>query len=140
PGAAATITVGTQPSNTVAGSTITPAVTVTVKDANNNVIPGDSVSVDKEGGDANATLSGTTSRTTDLSGVATFDDLSINKTGSDYKLDFADGAATATSDPFAITPGDADHVVFTTQPSSSYASGGTISVAATIQDAFGNAV
>ena len=76
------------PTNTAAGSAITPAVTVAVEDANGNVETGDNatkvtlaIGTNPGGG----TLTGG-SAVTVAAGVATFSGLSINKTGTGYTL------------------------------------------------------
>src|SRR5207244_12184280 len=62
-------------------------------------------------------LSGTTPVAA-VGGVATFFDLSINKTGSGYTLTAAaSGFAPVTSSAFDIAPGTATQLVFTVQPS-----------------------
>ncbi len=132
-----------QPTTIVAGSTITPAVTATVEDAGNNPVTTSTATVTvaittNPGG---GTLSGTLS-TTPSNGVVTFADLSINKTGTGYKLTLTStGLTSAVSSAFNVTPGAATQVAFTQQPS-----GGTAGTAwttqpkVTIQDAYGNTV
>jgi subtilase family serine protease len=133
-----------QPTSVAAGASIAPAVTVEVLDFNNNVVTTDNsdkitlaISANPGGG----TLSGTTSLTVS-SGIATFSGLSINKTGTGYTLQATSGALTAaTSSPFNVTPGKADHLGFSQQPSNTVA-GSAISPAVTVQvlDANGNLV
>ena len=54
-----------------------------------------------------STLSGTLTRTT-VGGIATFDDVYLNRTGTGYTLQAASGSLTAaTSNAFNITPGAA---------------------------------
>src|SRR5947207_10735058 len=56
------------------------------------------------------------------SGVATFSNLSINKTGTGYTLAASDGSLTGTtSSAFNITPATADHLAFGTQPTNTVA-------------------
>src|SRR5438094_832245 len=76
------------------------------------------------------TLTGTTPVTV-VSGVATFSDLSINKTGIGYTLKATKGALTQTSTAFNITPGAATQLVFTQQPTTTVA-GATITPAVTV--------
>ncbi|KKL20023.1 hypothetical protein LCGC14_2459610, partial [marine sediment metagenome] len=106
PGAANNLAYSQQPGNTVAGSAITPAVTVEVRDEWNNVRTSDnstSVAVAINNNPGSGTLSGTTPRTA-ASGVATFNDLSIDKSGDGYTLDATSGGlTTATSSGFNIT-------------------------------------
>jgi hypothetical protein len=77
-----------QPTNTAAGQTITPAVTVAVVDQYGNVVTSDnsdtvtlSIGTNPSGG----TLSGTLTVTV-VNGVATFSDLSIDLAGDGYNL------------------------------------------------------
>jgi hypothetical protein len=116
-GPAATLAFGTQPTNTVANATISPAVTVLVEDAGGNVVQSSSASVTLAIGTnpGGGTLSGT--KTVSVSGgVATFSDLSINNAGAGYTLSAASGSLTgATSGAFAISA-STQHLGFTTQP------------------------
>src|SRR5207237_957571 len=80
--------VAVEDANGGAGRTVTPSVTVQVEDANGNVETGDSTTTVTLAIGTNAgggTLSGTTTKTV-ASGVATFNNLSINKTGTGYTL------------------------------------------------------
>jgi hypothetical protein len=95
-----------QPTNTMAGQTISP-VMVAVVDQFGNVETGDnsdvitlSIGVNPGGG----TLSGTLTMT-DSAGVATFGDLSINQPGSGYTLhaSIGGGLPDIDSNPFTIT-------------------------------------
>ena len=76
-----------QPTNVVAGSSLTPAVTVTIEDAQGNVVTAanNSVSIAIGTNAGGGTLSGTTPVTA-TAGVATFSNLSINKVGAGYTL------------------------------------------------------
>src|SRR5205807_115516 len=70
-----------QPTNTAATATITPAITVQVIDAYGNNVASGGVSVSMAikplTGTAGAILSGTNPQSTNASGLATFNDLSI---------------------------------------------------------------
>jgi len=132
-----------QPTAIVAGSTITPAVTATVQDAGNNIVTSSNatVSVAISTNPGGGTLSGTLS-TTPSSGVVTFADLSIDKSGNGYKLTTSSpGLTSAVSGTFNVTVGAAAKVAFTQQPS-----GGAAGAAwatqpkVAIQDTFGNTV
>jgi len=143
PGAASQLVFGTQPSNTEAGSSITPAVTVQVEDANNNVVTTSAAAVAIAIGTnpAGGTLSGTTSVNA-VNGVATFNNLSINKTGTGYTLAASStGLTGVTSNAFNVTPGTASKVVFSQQPTNTQA-GSSITPAVTVQveDANNNVV
>src|SRR5207249_3520017 len=87
PGAATQLVFGTQPSTTVANRQISPAVKVRALDALGNLATSfaGNVSVALGSNPGGATLGGTTPVTA-VSGVATFFDLSLNKTGTAYTL------------------------------------------------------
>ncbi|HEY6224579.1 MAG TPA: DUF5916 domain-containing protein [Gemmatimonadales bacterium] len=96
-----------QPSATVAGATMTPAVQVSVQDAAGQTVTAFSGKVTIEitdgTGNEDAELSGTTSVDA-VAGVATFSTLAIDKTGDGYTLTATTGGATAgMSAPFAVT-------------------------------------
>jgi hypothetical protein len=84
-------------------------------------------------------LSGTTPVAA-VAGVATFNNLSIDRSGSGYRLDVSStGLASDTSDAISITGGAATQILFTVQPSNA-AAGATITppIRVTALDAFGN--
>jgi hypothetical protein len=143
PGPASQVVYTQQPTAVVAGSVISPAVVANVEDANGNTITSSSatvtiaISTNPGGG----TLSGTLSINA-TNGVATFADLSIDKSAVGYKLTASSaGLTSAISAAFNVTAGAAVQVAFTQQPN-----GGTGGVAwttqpkVTIQDALGNTV
>src|SRR5207237_239277 len=87
------------------------------------------------------TLSGTTTAAA-VAGVATFSNLSIDKSSPGYTLTAASGALTgASSVAFNVTPAAATKVAFAVQPASATA-GAAIApaVQVVVQDAFGNTV
>ena len=134
PGTATQLVFSTQPSNTAAGSSITPAVTVQVEDANNNVVTTSTAAVAMAIGTnpSGGTLSGTTSVNA-VNGIATFSNLSINRTGTGYALAASStGLTGATSNAFNITPGTASKLVFSQQPTNAQA-GSSITPAITMQ-------
>ena len=143
PGVAAKVVYAQQPTATVAGVAISPAVTVTVQDAGGNTVTSSAATVTIAIGTnpGAGTLSGTVSVNA-VSGVATFNTLSINKVGTGYTLTAAStGLTSATSTTFNITVAAAAQLAFTQQPG-----GGTGGVTwttqpkITVQDAFGNTV
>src|SRR5438094_7419534 len=81
-GSATQLVFGTEPTTTVAGHQITPAVKVRAVDALGNLVSGftGSVSIALGSNPGGATVSGTTPVAA-VGGVATFTDLSINRTG-----------------------------------------------------------
>src|SRR5262245_34172832 len=136
--AAATVTFEVQPSDVVAGATITPAVQVKVADAFGNGVAGESVSLALVG---TGVLTGGGATATDANGVATFSALSVDLAGS-KQLSATSGALTpATSASFAVSPAAPSTLAFDVQPSNVVA-GVTMSpgVQVRVQDAFGNGV
>jgi hypothetical protein len=132
-----------QPTNTVAGVAISPAVTVQILDAFENRVTTSTASIAMAIGTnpGGGTLSGTTPRNA-VAGLATFNDLSINKTGTGYTLAASStGLTSATSMAFNITPAAAHHLGFVQQPTNAVA-GVVISPAVTVEvlDAFNNRV
>jgi hypothetical protein len=104
--AAAQLVFGQQPTNTPAGSFITPAVTVQVLDAYKNLVGTDNtdqVTLAIGANPGSSTLSGTNPVTV-KGGVATFSNLSLNKPANGYTLVASSGKLTgATSNTFNIT-------------------------------------
>src|SRR5204862_1494346 len=95
---------GVPPINTPVGSAITPAVTVTARDASGNTVPSftgaTSLALGNAGG---ATLSGN-GPVNAVNGVATFANLTIDKVGTGYTLTATSSTLTqATSNSFNIT-------------------------------------
>ncbi|MFI5456840.1 MAG: hypothetical protein ACHRXM_15455 [Isosphaerales bacterium] len=141
PAAASKVVFGQQPASAAPGAAITPAVTVKVEDAFNNVVSSD-------GSTVTLTLSGgtfeggsSTAATATSSGVATFGNLKIDVPGS-YTLSAADGALTPTgaSNSFTIRPATASQLVIHTQPSSTATAGRAFGTQAVVyeEDQFGN--
>ena len=96
-----------QPTSTVAGAGLAPAVQVAVQDGLGNTVTSSTASVTVAIGanPGGGTLSGTASVAA-VSGVASFASLSINKSGNGYTLTAAStGLAGATSGGFNITAG-----------------------------------
>jgi hypothetical protein len=130
------------PTGTVAGMAITPAVTVQVEDSANNIVTGDNsdevtmaIGTNPGGG----TLSGTLTLTVH-NGVATFSDLSINKSGTGYTLTATTVGLTGDSSAkFDITPATADHLFLLQQPTNTIAGEAiTPAIEVEILDRFGN--
>jgi hypothetical protein len=128
------------PTDTLAGSTITPAVSVQVQDVFGNDVPDSGVPVSITLGSGVGILSGATSSLTDASGRATFHDMSLDRAGL-KTLTAAMGPFSAASGTFTIHPAAADHLVFI-QPPIDVVAGMTMSPAVTVQrrDAFDNDV
>ncbi|MHC9541815.1 MAG: SUMF1/EgtB/PvdO family nonheme iron enzyme [Vulcanimicrobiota bacterium] len=132
-----------QPVDGTAGVTFSPALQVEFQDALGNrvIAADDNIALDFDTNPGGSTLSGTLTRTA-VSGVATFDNLSLNKTGTGYKLKASvTGMSDVTSNAFNIVPAGPHHMVFSTEPSNTVAGASiTPSVKITIQDSFGNTV
>ena len=116
------------------------AVTVVARDATGKLVPGYNGSVTVAlVNPAGATLLGNATKLA-VDGVATFDDLRINRAGTNYRLQAtANGLTAATSAPFDITPGPAALLAFTQEPSSAIA--GVIiapQICVNARDGFGN--
>src|SRR5438445_351211 len=143
PGAASQLVFGTQPGTTVAGQQITPAVKLRALDALGNVATGFSgaITVALGSNPGGATLSGTL-LVAAVGGVASFGDLSLNRTAPGYTLTASGGGlGPVTSTAFDITPGTATRLAFTQQPTNTVA-GGAISPAVQLSalDPAGNLV
>ena len=128
-----------QPGTTVAGKTITPAVTVQLLDAHG--LPAlsatNAVTLALATNPGGSTLGGTVTVNA-VNGVATFATLTLNKTGSGYTLSAsAAGLTGATSAVFTITSGPPAQLAFQTQPGNTFA-GKTMIPAVTVQVQDGN--
>ncbi|OIR07181.1 hypothetical protein GALL_107700 [mine drainage metagenome] len=142
-GAAAKLVFVSQPSNTAAGSAISPAVTVAIQDNNGNTVTTNTSTVTLAIGNnpGGGSLSGTVSVAA-VAGVASFSTLAIDKAGTGYTLAASDGAlAGASSSAFNILAGAVTKLLFSIQPSNA-AGGAVISPPVTVQlnDAYGNVV
>lgn len=142
-GAATRLSISQQPTSTAAGSPITPAVTVSARDALGNLVKTftANVTVAIAVNPSTGILSGTKTVAA-VAGVATFANLSIDKAATGYRLSANSGALTPdTSSAFSVTAGVAAKLVITVQPSNALA-GATIAPAVQVsaQDALGNVV
>jgi adhesin/invasin len=132
-----------QPTDEVAGAPITPAVTVRAVNSGGQTVPGftGNVTIGIGTNPSGGTLSGTTTVAA-VNGIATFGNLSINRTGSGYTLAASSGTLTgATSASFAITPGppSAATTQITAAPTSIPANGTAQStITVQLRDALGN--
>ena len=144
-GTATKLAFSTQPATAGAGGAISPAVQVLVQDPQGNTVTGATNSITlaiaSGTGTSGATLGGTVTRAA-VSGVATFSNLNINKSGIGYRL-----AATATSltpvtsTLFDVSAGPATHLAFTVQPTDAVAGTPiTPAVQVSILDASNNVV
>jgi hypothetical protein len=129
-----------EPSDVVAGTAITPAITVRALDAQNNVDTSFTGSVTIAiGTNANGgTLMGT-AMVNAVAGVATFSDLSLDKAGTGYTLAASSGALTGvTSPPFDVAPGAA--AAYTANLSANVNAGEAVTLSLKAVDSFGNIV
>src|SRR6185369_11117894 len=126
-----------QPTDVVAGETISPAVTLRLKDDFGNNVPGSTVTMNASSGP----LVGTTTRITDANGVATFNNLSIANSGS-KTLAATSGALTTGSDVFVVSPAAANKLAISVQPSTVNTAGVAFAEQPVIriEDRFGNLV
>jgi len=138
-GAASKLAFVQQPSNTLAAASISPAVTVAVQDASGNTVTTSSASITVaiSTNPSSGTLSGTKTINA-ANGMATFNNLSIDKAGSGYTLRATSSPLTqATSLTFNITL----RLAFTIQPSNATAALSiSPAVKVAVQDAGGNTV
>jgi hypothetical protein len=143
PASEAKLVFAVQPSNVLAGTSITPGVELLVEDQFGNVVPSatDAITMSIGTGPAGAVLKGTTTRSA-VSGESTFGDLSLAKAGIDYSLvASAVGLTSATSGPFIVSPGARSQLGFLVQPSAAQA-GSAIAppVQVAFEDTYGNVV
>src|SRR5439155_1519711 len=139
-GSASALVFTGEPTNAVAGAAITPAVQVTVEDGLGNTVTSftANVTVAIATNPGGGTLAGTATVAA-TAGVATFSNLSINKTGTGYTLGARSGGRTGTSAGFNIAPGGATQLVFAEEPRNTAAGAAiTPAVQITAQDGNGN--
>ncbi|MCA1800741.1 MAG: VCBS domain-containing protein, partial [Actinobacteria bacterium] len=139
-GAVSDLSVLLEPSETVAGLSLSPAPQVEVTDAAGNPIEGVDVSVAEQGG--YLFDSGTLTVTSNSSGIAEFDDLVIETAGTDYTLVFSTDASAvddAISNSFDITAAEAD-AGNTTASVPDGAAGEPTTITINVQDTFDNPV
>jgi hypothetical protein len=130
-----------QPSNVVAGAPIAPAIQVALQDAAGNVATTVTapITIAIANNPRGGTLSGTRTMST-VNGVATFSDLTIDKSGVAYTLAASSSSLTgATSSAFNVSAAAPAALVLTSEPTDTEA-GLTIfpDVVVEARDAFGN--
>lgn len=109
-----------QPFTTIAGQAINPSLTIKVLDANDELVLSNStvitLSIGNDPSSGSASLGGTTSVTTS-NGIATFNDITIDKAFDSYTLVASSGSLTsATSNSFDISYGLPSALVFEVNP------------------------
>ncbi|HUR04604.1 MAG TPA: Ig-like domain-containing protein [Nonomuraea sp.] len=142
-GSATKLTFLQPPVNTGAGSTISPAVRVAIQDGSGNTVTSATGQIVLAIGSnpGAGVLSGTTVVDA-VNGVATFNNLSIDKVGNGYTLvASSDGLIGATSPAFDILTGSANRLVFLTGPTDRVVGEKfSPSIQVQVQDAGGNPV
>ena len=130
-----------EPSSTaLSGSAIAQQPTVTVEDVSGNTVTtGTSITLSPSLGTLACTGSNTKLTTT---GVAAFTGCTITGTPGSYTLGATNGTVTGTSTAVTLAVGAATHLVFTTEPSATGASGTALvaSPTVTVEDSGGNTV
>jgi hypothetical protein len=133
-----------QPTTTIAGTAINPPVAVTVQTAAGVGVPlaGRPVTIAIGTNPGDGALSGTLSGTTDVGGVATFGNLSIDRSGTGYTLVATSaGLTSATSGAFTVSAAAADRFAITsTAVSGSATASPTLGPITIARDVYGNAV
>jgi hypothetical protein len=142
-GAAAELGFLQQPTQSSGGATISPAVTVEIRDLGGNRVTTASNTVSLAIGNnagPGAVLSGDASNPA-VSGVATFSGMSIDSAGNGYTLVATTGGLTqATSVSFNIIVGAAEQLAFRAEPSNTVAGVSIGAMQIEVQDAGGNRV
>ncbi len=138
-GAAAQLTIQTQPAGAASGAAFTTQPVILVRDAQNNPVPGITASATPSAG---ATLVGSgNSLASDAAGLATFSGLGLSGLVGNYTIDFSvSGAPNVTSGTIALAAGAAAQLSMASQPASSVANGGALSSSVQVRDAAGNPV
>ncbi len=129
-----------QPTTTTAGNAISPAVTVQVQDLYGNAVAdsGATVNMTVSAGPGPFTGTSTTSATTSGAGLATFNNLVLDTSGTTYSLQAASsGLTSGTSGTFTVNAASATTLTVAgfTSPT---AAGAAHNVIVTAKDAFGN--
>ena len=129
-----------QPTDAVAGVAISPSVTVQLKDTFGNNVSQANKSITLSLFSGSGTLSGTVTQLTNASGLATFNNLSVNLVGTKSLQAASSGLTSATSNTFVISAAAASKVAFISQPTDTTAGNNIASVTVQLQDVFGNSV
>lgn len=143
PGAAAQLTITTQPAGATSGSAFATQPAIQVRDAQSNPVTTAGIVVSASVNGAGATTIGSASAVTNASGLATFSSLGLSGTAGNYTLDFSSsGLPNVTSGTIALAAGAAARLTISTQPSPAVASGSALAQQPVIQlrDGAGNPV
>ena len=145
PGSASKLSFKQQPSDAIAGQTITPPITVQLQDSAGNPVSQAGVVVTLQSSGVTRlarSLSGTASAPTDSTGVATLSAISESQAGTYNLLAQASGFVSATSNPFTISAGAAAaiHATAGTPQSATIGAAFANALQATVADPLGNPV
>lgn len=105
PGSANHVVFTQQPSDAIAGATITPTLTVQLKDSVGNDVHSSAIAIGIALTTGTGSLSGTLTQSTNGSGLAAFNDLSINIAGTKRLTASSAGLIPVVSNTFTISPG-----------------------------------
>lgn len=140
PGAAHHLAFGIQPTSSVAGDALSPAVQVEIRDIADNVVTSsrDPVTIAIAANPGTSTLTGT-KVVNAINGIASFTGLWLNKIGNNYTLSATSGSLTnTTSSQFNISPAAAAKLAFSAQPTNTQGNAAMAAVTVTIADQFDN--
>ncbi|MFL5356157.1 S8 family serine peptidase [Archangium sp.] len=140
PGAPYRVTITRQPSDVVAGASITPAVQVSLFDKQGNLATQSSapVAIVMGTNPTGATLGGVTTVNA-VAGVATFADLSLSRTGTNFTLVAgSSGLFQDSSVSFNVSEGPSAKLAFRTPPAHAVAGSVLAPVVVEVQDGQGN--
>ena len=139
PAVATHLVFGLSPTNTVAGVTISPAVTVRILDQYGNLVTSDSsdqITLAVATGPGSFTGGSTTTVTT-IAGVATFSNLQLDTAGTyNLRATGTSGLSGSTSNFFTVSPAAASSI--TVSAPATVTAGRAFSVTVTAHDQFGN--
>ncbi|MBL7664091.1 MAG: hypothetical protein JNM93_03070 [Bacteriovoracaceae bacterium] len=106
----------TQPSNVTTDNNIAPSMTVEIIDVyGNRTADTDNITLSINTNPGGSVLGGTAMQAA-VAGLATFNDINLDKVGTNYNLLATSGGFTDTSANFNVTHGVLDHLSWTTQP------------------------
>jgi hypothetical protein len=120
------LSITTQPSaNATSGAAFGTQPAIQLRDGNGNAVPASGVQITASIASGSGSLIGSTTATTNGSGLATFAGLGISGTVGNFTLSFTSGSLTgATSGTIALGPGAPTLVQITTQPGTTTAVNG----------------
>jgi hypothetical protein len=129
------------PSASIAGSAIAPAVRVAIEDADGNTLNAtDAITIAIGSNGTQGELFGTLTVNA-VAGVATFADLEVDQSASGYMLTASDGSLSVSSAAFAVLPGPASNIALGSGDWQCGATGEqTAPLVVVVTDAFGNLV